>query len=53
MTVTSLGVSETIAFDAETPATGQVSVTIGKRTTTTTLPTYGSCPSDDSDASKR
>jgi hypothetical protein len=37
-------VTETITFDASTPSTGVVTVTIGKRATTTKLPAYGDCP---------
>jgi hypothetical protein len=38
-------VTETLTFDASTPATGKVSVQVGKVMTTLTLPSYGSCPS--------
>jgi len=44
LTVSSGPVSETLTFDANTPTTGQVTAQIGKRTTTLTLPPYGSCP---------
>jgi len=38
-------VSETIAFGATTPSTGQVQITVGKAApVTSTLPSYGSCP---------
>jgi hypothetical protein len=46
MTITEGAVSETITFLPTTPMTGQVDVQIGKRPFTTTLPAYGSCPSD-------
>jgi len=45
ISMTEGAVTEVITFDAATPTTGRVSVTIGKRTATTTLPPYGSCPS--------
>jgi hypothetical protein len=53
MTVTTGPTSETITFNANTPATGEVTLTIGKRSVPSTLPGYGSCPSDASDAGKR
>jgi hypothetical protein len=36
--------TETITFGAATPTTGQVQVTILKKTVTAQLPAYGSCP---------
>jgi hypothetical protein len=36
--------SETVTFSSSTPSTGQVMVTIGKKTSTATLPAYGTCP---------
>jgi hypothetical protein len=44
MKVTKGLVTETITFDASTPTTGVVTVTTGRRSTTQTLPAYGSCP---------
>jgi hypothetical protein len=38
-------IEETLTFDSSTPQTGQVSVLVGKVTTTRALPAYGSCPS--------
>jgi hypothetical protein len=43
--VTEGAISESYTFNAETPETGQVTLTIGKRSSTKTLPAYGSCPS--------
>jgi hypothetical protein len=37
-------VTETITFGPTTPSTGQAQVTIGGKTSTTTLPAYGTCP---------
>ena len=37
-------VSQVITFSADTADTGVVTVTTGRRTTTDTLPAYGSCP---------
>jgi hypothetical protein len=36
-------VTMTVAFDATTPTTGNVTVTVGKKSVTEKLPTYGSC----------
>jgi hypothetical protein len=36
-------VATTITFNAQTPATGVVSVSTGRITVNTTLPAYGSC----------
>ena len=36
-------VTSTVTFSASTPTTGQVTVTTGRKTSTATLPTYGSC----------
>lgn len=44
VTVTQGRVSQVITFSAETADTGVVTVTTGRRTTTDTLPAYGSCP---------
>jgi hypothetical protein len=43
-------VTTTVTFDAATPTTGQVTVTVGKRTSTQTLPAYGKCGSKDGGA---
>jgi hypothetical protein len=40
-------ITETITFDAATAATGDVTVTIGKRTIPRSLPAYGHCPAAD------
>ena len=37
-------VSETVAFDASTPSTGRVTITVSGASQSTTLPAYGSCP---------
>jgi hypothetical protein len=37
-------IQETMTFDANTPTTGDVTVTVGKHSSTTELPAYGSCP---------
>jgi hypothetical protein len=37
-------VSQTATFSATTPSTGKVEVTVGAKTTTVTLPAYGTCP---------
>jgi hypothetical protein len=37
-------VTETITFSSTTPSTGQAQVTVGGKTSTTTLPAYGTCP---------
>jgi hypothetical protein len=42
--VTKSGISESLTFNAQTPETGKVSLTVGKHTSTMTLPPYGSCP---------
>ncbi len=44
MAVTKGIVSETITFNQATATTGKVTVTIGSRPNTATLPAYGSCP---------
>ena len=46
MTVVEGPTSEVITFGPSTPVTGVVSVQIGKRSTSSTLPAYGNCPSD-------
>jgi len=47
MAVTEGAVTETITFNAATPSTGRVTVSFGgKRSSQSTLPAYGSCPSD-------
>ena len=43
ITVQKAIVTETIAFSAATATAGQVAVTVGKKTVTTTLPAYGTC----------
>jgi hypothetical protein len=52
MTVAKGGTSEVLTFEPSTPATGVVSVQIGKHTTTATLPAYGDCPSDAQDGGR-
>jgi hypothetical protein len=37
-------VSQTATFSATTPSTGKVEVKVGTKTTTVTLPAYGTCP---------
>jgi hypothetical protein len=37
-------VTETITFGSTTPSTGQAQITVGGKTSTTTLPAYGTCP---------
>jgi hypothetical protein len=37
-------VSQTATFSTTTPATGKVDLTVGTKTTTVTLPAYGTCP---------
>lgn len=37
-------VSQTVTFSSATPATGEVTVEVGRRTSTSTLPAYGNCP---------
>jgi len=44
MVVTKGKTSETITFNAMSASSGQVTVTIGKRSFPTTLPAYGQCP---------
>jgi hypothetical protein len=44
VTIAKGGTTETMTFTAPIPQTGQVSVQVGRRTTTTTLPPYGDCP---------
>jgi hypothetical protein len=44
MTVTKASLVSTLTFDAQTPSTGKVKVTQGKRSYTATLPAYGKCP---------
>ncbi len=41
---TTVNVVETIAFDASTPSTGKVTVTVNGASSSLTLPAYGSCP---------
>jgi hypothetical protein len=55
MSITKGAITETITFSATTPDTGEVAITVGKRTTEMTLPAYGSCPSGGSapDAGRR
>jgi hypothetical protein len=36
-------ITMTIAFDATTPTTGNVTVTVGKKSVTEKLPVYGTC----------
>lgn len=45
MVVTRGAITMTVAFSTASATTGQVTVTQGRRTYTTTLPAYGSCPS--------
>lgn len=40
-------ITETVTFDAASAATGDVTVTVGKRTVPRTLPAYGRCPAAD------
>lgn len=51
MTVTKGLLTETVTFTSNTPQTGQVTVQIGKKTSISTLPAYGSCPSGGSSTS--
>lgn len=44
MTVTKGSLVSTVTFDAQTPSTGKVKVTQGRRSYTATLPAYGKCP---------
>jgi hypothetical protein len=39
-----VSVTETITFESTTPTNGQAQVTVDGQTSTTSLPTYGSCP---------
>jgi len=43
ITVQKGAISESIAFSATTPTTGQVVVTVGKKSVPVSLPAYGSC----------
>lgn len=44
ITVTKASLVSTLTFDAQTPSTGKVKVTQGRRSFTATLPAYGRCP---------
>jgi hypothetical protein len=43
LSVDKSAVSVTVTFSASTPSTGAVEVTVGKKTSAQTLPTYGNC----------
>jgi hypothetical protein len=45
MTVVEGKLTETVTFEASTPATGAAELTLGKHTSQITLPSYGKCPS--------